>query len=182
MDFKTLISKRQSVRKYSDVKVSHDVLNRCMEAVRLAPSASNSQPWKFIITDEEPVREKLARATFSDIIAFNRFAMNAPVIVVIVIDNPKLITRVAMSVKKRDWQLIDIGIAAEHFCLQAAEEGLGTCMLGWFDEKKVKEILNIPDDKTVGLMISLGYAPDGYPLRAKIRKPLEEITSYNGYY
>jgi len=86
-----------------------------------------------------------------------------------------------MSVKKRDWQLIDIGIAAEHFCLQAAEEGLGTCMLGWFDEKKVKEILNIPADKTVGLMISLGYAPDGYPLRVKIRKPLEKITNFNGY-
>jgi nitroreductase len=181
MDFKTIISKRQSVRKYSDAKVSHDVLNRCMEAVRLAPSASNSQPWKFIIADGEPIREKLARATFSDIIAFNRFTMNAPVIVVIVIDKPKLITRVTMSVKKRDWQLIDIGIAAEHFCLQAAEEGLGTCMLGWFDENKVKEVLNIPADKTVGLMISVGYAPDGYPIRAKIRKPLEEITSYNGY-
>ncbi len=181
MDFKTLISKRQSVRKYSDAKVSHEVLNNCMEAVRLAPSASNSQPWKFIIADEEPIRTKLARATFSDIIAFNRFTMNAPVIVVIVIDKPKLITRVAMSVKKRDWQLIDIGIAAEHFCLQAAEQGLGTCMLGWFDENKVKEILNIPADKTVGLMISLGYAPDGYPLRVKIRKPLEEIISYNGY-
>jgi nitroreductase len=181
LNFTALISKRQSVRKYSERKVSQDVLNRCMEAVRLAPSASNSQPWKFIIADEEPIRTKLAQATFSELVAFNRFTMNAPVLVVIVIDKPKLITRVAMAVKKRDWQLVDIGIATEHFCLQAAEEGLGTCMLGWFDEKQVKQILHIPTDKTVGLIISVGYAPEGYPLRAKIRKPLDEITSYNKY-
>ena len=181
MNFVELISKRQSVRKYSEAKVSHELLNRCMEAVRLAPSANNTQPWKFILVDEEPIRTQLARATFSDIVAFNRFTMQAPVLVVIVIDKPKLITRVAMAVKKRDWQLLDIGIAAEHFCLQATEEGLDTCMLGWFDEKKVKGILNIPAEKTVGLMISVGYPPEGYPLRAKIRKPLEEISGYNSY-
>ena len=107
--------------------------------------------------------------------------MLAPVILVILIDKPKLITRIAMKIKKRDWQLIDIGIVAAHFCLQAAENGLGTCMLGWFDEKKVKEILNIPGDKSVGLLITAGYAPEGYPLRVKIRKPLEEITNYNNY-
>jgi nitroreductase len=181
LDFIGLISKRQSVRKYSEVKVDHDVLKRCLEAARLAPSASNSQPWKFIIIDEEPTRTLLAEATYSTIVVFNRFTLQAPVLVVIVLDKPKLITRVAMVVKKRDWQLIDIGIAAEHFCLQAAEEGLGTCMLGWFDEKKVKKILNIPAEKTLGLMISVGYAPEGYLLRTKIRKPLEEITSYNSW-
>jgi len=181
LNFTGLISNRQSVRKYSAVKVDHDVILKCMEAVRLAPSASNSQPWKFIIVDEEPLRTNLARATFSELVAFNRFTMNAPVLVVIIIDKPKLITRVAMAVKKRDWQLVDIGIAAAHFCLKAAEEGLGTCMLGWFDEQKVKEILGIPSDKTVGLMISLGYPPEGYPLRTKIRKSLEEITRHNKY-
>jgi len=181
LNFNALISKRQSVRKYSEINVKRDVLLRCMEADRLAPSASNSQPWKFIIADEEPARTMLAQATFSNLVAFNRFTLQAKALVVVVIDKPKLITRVAMAVKKRDWQLVDIGIAAEHFCLQAAEEGLGTCILGWFDEKKVKQILNIPGDKTVGIMISVGYAPESYPLRAKIRRPLNEILSFNSY-
>jgi len=172
---------RQSVRKYSDKKVSRQILHQCLDAARLAPSASNSQPWKFIVVDEEPSRTRLAQATFSEIVPFNKFTMLAPVILVILIDKPKLITRIAMKIKKRDWQLIDIGIVAAHFCLQAAENGLGTCMLGWFDEKKVKEILNIPGDKSVGLLITAGYAPEGYPLRVKIRKPLEEITNYNNY-
>jgi nitroreductase len=181
VNFNAIITKRQSVRKYSEIDVNRDVLERCMEAVRLAPSASNSQPWRFIIADEEPVRTLLAEATFSNIVAFNRFTLGSKALVAVVIDKPKLITRVAMTLKKRDWQLIDIGIAAEHFCLQAAEEGLGTCMLGWFDEKKVKKILNIPEEKTVGLMISIGYAPEDYPLRAKIRRPLKEILGFNTY-
>ncbi|HEX7411428.1 MAG TPA: nitroreductase family protein [Bacteroidales bacterium] len=172
---------RQSVRKYSEAKVSREVLHHCLEAARLAPSASNSQPWKFILVDQEPILSQVARATFSEIVPFNKFTMQAPVIVVVIIDKPKLITRVAMKVKKRDWQLVDIGIVASHFCQQAAEDGLGTCMIGWFDEKKVKEILKIPAGKTIGLLITAGYAPDGYPLRTKIRKPLEEIISYNAY-
>lgn len=172
---------RQSVRKYSDKKVPREVLHHCLEAARLAPSASNSQPWKFILADQEPMRPELAQAAFSELVPFNKFAKQAPVIIVILIDKPKLITRIAMKVKKRDWQLVDIGIVAAHFCLQAAEDGLGTCILGWFDEKKVKEILKIPADKTVGLLITAGYAPDDYPLRTKIRKPLEEMISYNSY-
>jgi nitroreductase len=172
---------RQSVRKYSDVKVSREILHHCLDEARFAPSASNSQPWKFVVADQEPIRTQLARATFSELIPFNRFTLQAPVIVVLVIDKPKLITRVAMKMKKRDWQLIDIGIIAAHFCLQAAEDGLGTCMIGWFDEKKVKEILKIPSDKTIGLLITVGYAPEGYPVRTKIRKPLEEILRYNVY-
>lgn len=176
-----LYKTRQSVRRYSEVKVNHDVLAHCLEAARLAPSASNSQPWKFIIVDQEPVRTQIAQATFSEIVPFNKFVIQAPVIIVILIDKPKLITRIAMKLKKRDWQLLDIGIVAAHFCLQAAEDGLGTCMLGWFDEKKVKEILKIPAGKTVGLLIAAGYAPEGYPLRMKIRKPLDEIISFNTY-
>jgi len=172
---------RQSVRRYSDAKVSREVLHHCLEAARLAPSASNSQPWKFIIVDQEPIRTLVAQATFSEIVPFNKFTLQAPVIIVVIIDRPKLITRVAMKVKKRDWQLIDIGIVAAHFCLQAAEDGLGTCMIGWFDEKKVKEILKIPAGKTIGLLISAGYAAEAYPLRTKIRKPMEEMTRYNCY-
>jgi nitroreductase len=82
-------------------------------------------------------------------------------------------------VRDKKFILMDVGIAAEHFCLQAAEEGLGTCMIGWFNEKKVKEMLNIPKSKRAMLIISLGY-PEGKH-REKMRKPMDEIVSYNRY-
>jgi nitroreductase len=86
-----------------------------------------------------------------------------------------------MLVKKKEWPLIDIGITAEHFCLQATELGLGTCMIGWFEEEKIKKLLQMPADKSIGLVISVGYAVEGYPQRTKIRKSMEEIVSYNKY-
>jgi nitroreductase len=179
MDLIDLIKLRQSVRKYSPRQVEPEKLNRCLEALRLAPSASNSQPWKVVVVNKEPLKTQVAQATFSNLVQFNRYTLQAPVMVVLLLNKPKLITQVAMHIKKRDWQLIDIGIAAEHFCLQAAEEGLGTCMIGWFEEKKLVRFLNIPPDKTVGLVISLGYAAEGYPLRKKIRKEINEIVSFN---
>jgi nitroreductase len=127
------------------------------------------------------LRTEVAKATFSDIQLINKYTLGAPVMVIIVMEKAKLITRLAMLVKKKEWPLIDIGITAEHFCLQAAELGLGTCMIGWFDEDKIKKLVGIPSDKSIGLVISLGYAVDGYPQRTKIRKPMEEIVRYNSY-
>jgi len=75
---------------------------------------------------------------------------------------------------------MDIGMAVENFCLQATEEGLGSCILGWFDEKGVKQLLGIPKDKRVPLVITLGYASD-QTARPKVRKPVEQVWSYNGY-
>jgi nitroreductase len=181
MNFSELILTRQSVRRYASRPVEPEIINQCLEAARLAPSASNSQPWKFIVVDQEPLRTEVAKATFTDIQLINKFTLQAPVMVVIVIEKAKLITRLAMLVKKKEWPLIDIGIAAEHFCLQATELGLGTCMIGWFDEKKLQKLLDIPSGKSVGLVISLGYAEDGYKLRTKVRKSLEEMAVWNKY-
>lgn len=181
MIFHELIHIRQSVRQYSDKAVEEEKLIRCLEAARLAPSASNSQPWKFIVVNEEPCRTEVARATFSDIYLINRFSLQATVMIAIVLERPRLITRIGMQMKKKDWPLMDIGITAEHFCLQAAEDGLGTCMIGWFDEDRVKKALKIPVEKTVGLLISLGYPKEGYPLRKKNRKPLEDVIRFNRY-
>ena len=181
MNFKELILARQSVRRYTEAPVEPDKLNQCLEAARLAPSASNSQPWKFIVVDQDPLRTQVAEATFSDIKLINKFTVQAPVLIVIVMEKAKLITRLAMMVKKKEWPLIDIGITAEHFCLQAAELGLGTCMIGWFGEDKIKKLLQIPSDKSIGLIISVGYPVEGYPQRIKIRKSAEEIVQYNKY-
>ena len=97
------------------------------------------------------------------------------------LEKPKIITELGGRVKKKEWPLIDIGIAAEHFCLQAAEEGLGTCMLGWFDEKSIKELLNIPVRNTIPLLITLGYTPKDYKLRKKIRKNFDKVVKWNSY-
>ncbi len=170
MDFSELIKVRQSVRNYSDKAVEKEKIEKCLEAARLAPSASNSQPWKYIVVDEEELKNKVAKATYDKIIRFNKFTIQAPVIIVVVIEKPKLITQIGGKIKHREFPLIDLGISAEHFCLQAAEEGLGTCMIGWFNQKMIKDLLNIPEKKTLGLLITLGYPPEDYVLRKKIRK------------
>lgn len=181
MNFIELITKRQSVRKYSDKAVEKEKLELCLEAARIAPSASNSQPWKFIVVDEPELKNKVANATFSKLVSFNKFAIDAPIIIAIVLEKPRMITQVGGALKKKEFPLIDLGITAEHFCLQAAELGLGTCMLGWFNQKKIKNLLNIPKGKTIGLVITLGYAPDDYKLREKIRKETNTVVNYNKY-
>jgi nitroreductase len=182
LKFSELIYLRQSVRRYSGRQVEKEKLLQCLDAARLAPSASNSQPWTFIVVDEPSLKDQVAHATFSAVLRFNKFAMQAPVIIVIVEETPKIITQIGERVKKKEWPLIDIGIAAGHICLQAAELGLGTCMIGWYNEKKVKALLGIPERSTIGLIITLGYPSDGYPVRKKIRKRLEKIISYNRYH
>ena len=133
MDFSELILLRQSVRRFDDRAVEEEKLMKCLNAARLAPSASNSQPWSFIVVDEPELRTRVAHSTYSSIVVFNRFVLHAPVIVAIVLEKPRIITEVGIRLKHKEWPLIDIGITAEHLCLQAAELGLGTCMLGWFD-------------------------------------------------
>jgi nitroreductase len=180
-NFLSLVNKRQSVRKYIDKPVEEDKLKRCLEAARLAPSASNNQPWKFVVINDPELLQKVAKETIGPLASFNNFVPQVPVIIAIVIEKMKVITRIGASIQDREYPLIDIGIAAEHFCLQAAEEGLGTCMLGWFNEKPIKELLKVPKDKRIGLLITLGYAPDDYHLRKKIRKNPEETINYNSY-
>ncbi len=181
MEFSELITIRQSVRKYQDRPVENEKIAQLIEAVRLAPSASNSQPWKLIIVNESGLKDKVARATFSKLVSFNKFAPQAPVLAVLTIEKPKVITQIGGRLKDREFPLIDIGIAAAHFCLQAAELGLGTCMLGWFDEAAVKKLLHIPEKTRIGLVIALGYAAAGYPLRKKIRKDVKDMVSFNSY-
>lgn len=181
MELLELIKARQSVRKYTNQQVEKEKLGRCLEAARLAPSASNSQPWSFIIVDDPDLKDKLARLTYDHLVVFNKFVIQAPILVVFVIEKPKAITRIAGFIKKIDFPQIDIGITASHFCLQATEEGLGTCMLGWFREKPIKALLNIPGGKKIGLIVTVGYAPDDYLLRQKIRKSMKEVVRYNTY-
>ncbi len=162
-------------------EIEADKLQRCIEAARLAPSASNSQPWSFIVVDDSELKDKVAKLTFDQVITFNKFVIQAPVLVVFIIEKPKMITRIGGFIKKIEYPKIDIGISSQNFCMQATEEGLGTCMLGWFKEAPIKKLLNIPTDKKIGLIVSVGYAPEDYRLREKSRKSYEEVVRYNGY-
>ena len=109
----------------------------------------------------------------------NKFLFQAPVIIVIVLEKVDALSFISSLFKGKDYAVMDIGIAAENICLQATELGLGSCIVGWFNEKKVKELLHIPRSRKVPLMIGLGYA-DGEK-RDKKRKSIEEICSYNKY-
>ena len=159
-------------------QVPRDALDRCIEAARLAPSACNSQPWSFIIVDEEKLKNKLEDEAFSGIYSVNSFAKSAPVLVVVVTERSKYIARLGGYIKGVQYSLIDIGIACEHLMLQAAEEGLGTCWIGWFNEKGVKDTLGISEENKINVIISIGY-PKTDEIRDKIRKPIHEIRRFN---
>jgi len=180
MKFLDLAKARQSVRKYLDKPVEREKIERCLEAARLAPSANNSQPWSFIVVDDPKLKETVAGKTFDKLISFNRFSLQAPVLILLLSERPRFISRIGSAIKDKQFSLIDIGITAEHLCLQAIEEGLGTCMLGWFNEKGVKKLLNIPPSKRVELIITIGY-PESNQIRPKKRKEINQIRSYNSY-
>ena len=180
MSFLDLAKKRCSVRNYSDKSVEKEKILRCIEAAVLSPSACNSQPWHFIVVNDIDLKNRIAKETLIPLSKMNKFTLDTPVIIVLVIEKKNISSNIGSFLKNKDFGLIDIGIAAEHFCLQATEEGLGTCMIGWFNEKIVKKLLKVPDSKNIGLLISLGYPKDDN-VKEKVRKPLESICSFNEY-
>lgn len=157
---KELIEKRKSVRKYQSAEVPREVIERCLEAVRLAPSACNSQPWSFIIADREPIREELARAAFSGVYSMNNFAAQAPVLIVVLTERSKFVAALAGRFRGVQYNLIDVGIACAFLSLAAEAEGLGACLLGWFDEKAAKKVLGLPRNAKIDIMISMGYSAE----------------------
>ncbi|MDR0815322.1 MAG: nitroreductase family protein [Bacteroidales bacterium] len=180
--FLDFLNERQSVRAYSDAPVETEKLERCLEAARISPSACNAQPWKFVVVDNPELKDQIAgHTTAGRLVPMNHFTRQAPILVIVVRENPNLTSKIGSVIKDKPYTLMDIGMAALQFCLQATAEGLGTCIMGWFNEKKVKELLHIPKSKRAELIITLGYAADGYPLRSKIRKKTAEISSYNQY-
>ncbi len=180
-EFLDLVQQRQSDRKYTDQPVEQEKLMRCLEAARLAPSASNSQPWTFVVVDEPELRQQVEKAAMGPLYSFNKFAVQAPVVIALIMEKPKIVTELGGRLKKKEYPLIDAGITAEHFCLQATEEGLGTCMIGWFDEKNVMALLNVPEEKSIPLLITVGYTPADYKHRKKIRKPIGKMVKFNTY-
>jgi len=167
MDFLDLARSRYACRSYLPGPVEEDRLMRVFEAVRLAPSGSNRQPWKFIIVRDEGVKRRLVPAC-----ANQRFIATAPVVVAGVGLMPDRIMSCGIP-----GDPIDVAIAMEHLSLAATAEGLATCWIGAFSQDEVREVLAVPDTAWVIELMTLGYPADAG--RSKIRKPLSEIIVYD---
>jgi nitroreductase len=177
MTFLELAGRRQSCRGYAPQPVGRDLIDRCLEAARLAPSACNSQPWSFYVIDQEPLRGALARETCTGLYRLNEFALQAPVLIAVVTERSKYTARMGGWYRGVQYSLIDIGIAGDHLTLQAAELGLGTCWLGWFNERAAKRVLGLPRAARIDVIFTLGYPADE-SVRPKNRKSLEEMRRY----
>lgn len=173
MDFIKIAQNRQSCRNYNaDKAVESEKIDAIIEAARLAPSACNGQPYHITVCKGDAARS-VAKACQS--MGMNKFATDAPVM--IVISEMPYVASAALGSKKTgiDYRSIDIGILAAYITAEAAARGLGTCILGWLDDKKIREICSL--DGAVRLVITLGYASDGDKLRTKKRKDISELVS-----
>lgn len=131
------------------------------------------------MVDDKDKRHKIAEAASSRALGMNHFSWEAPVQIVIVEEKPNFTSKAGGWIKKKHFPLMDIGIVAEHICLAAASEGLGSCMIGWFNEVKVRNTLGVPDNKRILLVITIGYTDK--PLRKKLRKNADKIITRNHY-
>ncbi|MBQ7859189.1 MAG: nitroreductase family protein [Faecalibacterium sp.] len=173
MDFTAIARQRQSCRSYDTARpIEPEKLNAVLEAARLAPSACNGQPWHITVC-KGAAAQKAAAACMG--MGMNKFAPDAPVLLVIS-EKPYVRTAaVGAKLKNNDYRSIDIGIAAAYITAEAAAQGLGSCILGWLDDAKLRALCHL--DMPVRLVITLGYAKPDDPLRKKVRKPLDELVS-----
>ena len=174
MNFMEIAENRQSCRSYDiDRPVEQEKLDAMLAAARLAPSACNGQPYHFTVCRGEVAKEveKAARG----VAGLNKFATEAPV--VIVVSEMPYVASAALGakLKNNDYRSIDIGIAVAYLTAEAAAQGLGTCILGWLDDAKIRAICGL--DQPVRLVITLGYASETDTLRSKKRKDLTELTT-----
>jgi nitroreductase len=176
--FQQLVKSRRSVRRFLDKPVERDKILTCIEAARLAPSADNVQPWRFLIIDDPDLKSQFAKEVFSGIYFVTRFAAKAPVIILIMARLDIIANRIGKQIQNIHYYYIDTGIAGEHLVLQAEELGLGTCWIGWFNPRKARKFLKIPRKYKIVSLMAMGYY-ERKPSREKKRKKLEEIAWFN---
>ena len=174
MNFMEIAQARQSCRAYDETRaVEAEKLEAILEAARIAPSACNGQPYKITVCRGNASQE-VALACRG--MGLNKFAVQAPI--TLVISEMPYVKTAAMGakVKGNDYRSIDIGIVTAYITAEATAQGLETCILGWLDDAKIRKICDL--EHPVRLVITLGYAKEGDPLRKKNRKELSELISY----
>ncbi len=162
MDFADLVKVRKSIRRYSEKDVEQEKLDKIMEAARLAPSWANKQCWNYVVVRDKAVLEQITSKGVGMLLTWLK---KAPVIIV-ACANPK------DSGRRNgiEYYLVDIGISMEQLVLQAADLGLGTCWIGWFDEKEMKRILGVPEEYKVVALTPVGYPAEDGGILARVRK------------
>lgn len=176
MDFLEIARTRQSCRSYDETRpVEQEKLEAILEAARLAPSACNGQPYHFTVCRGEAAKDAAAAVTG---MGMNKFASQAPVL--IVVSEEPYVKSAAMGarLKKNDYRSMDIGIAVAYLTAEAAAQGLSTCILGWLDDEKLRQICGL--NQPVRLVVTVGYAREGDPLREKKRRDIAELVSWRG--
>ncbi len=176
-----IIKKRRSVRSYLDKPVENEKIEKVIEAARLAPSACNSQCWRFIVVRDKEVLRQLVEKGLEKIPVKNKWARTAPVIIVACAELNFLTHRLGAKISAIDYYLLDMGCAIEHLILMATELGLGTCWIGWFKEKSIRKLLKIPKKTKIVALITLGYPEEELKEKDKKRLGLEEILFYDRY-
>lgn len=173
MNFTEIALNRQSCRSYDAARpVEEEKIRAILESAILAPSACNGQPYHFTVCHGETAKQ-VAPLTMG--MGMNKFAADAPVLIVIS-EKPYVASAAAgAKAKDNDYRSIDIGITTAYLTAEATAQGLSTCILGWFDDKKIREICGI--DGKIRLVITLGYAKEGDPLRQKKRKSYEDMVT-----
>ncbi len=141
--FLKLCRRRKSVRRFADRPVEREKIELCLEAARRASSADNVQPWRFLVFDEPQKKAELVDAIFRGAYAFSKQVAAAPVLVCLLIKENVLVNKVAGTVQGTQLQLVDAGIGGEHFVLAAADQGLGTCWIGWYDGRALLKHLGL---------------------------------------
>ena len=177
MNFTEIAKLRQSCRSYDETRaVEEEKLQAVLESARLAPSACNGQPYHFTVCRGEKAKEVAGLTTGMG--SINKFAVQAPVMIVISEMPYCASAALGAKLKNNDYRSLDIGIAAAYLTSEATAQGLSTCILGWFDDEKVRAVCDLKEP--VRLIITLGYAKAEDKLRDKKRKPPEELVSYVG--
>lgn len=174
-NFLELCKRRQSCRGFSEQAVEHDKLAQCVEAGRLTHSGCNAQPWSFVVVESPDMVSQVAQC--GQQLKQNAWLATAKAFIIILEEHAVLSSIISCFLDSQYYAKGDLGAATAYICLEAAEQGLGSCIIGLYDRKKICELLNIPTQKQFGAVIALGY-PANDIIRLKKRKTFEEIARF----